>query len=85
MLRIASNILQKVGFSSRKLDGSREWNDLKHACVAQQHQMVASLPLEGVETNMLLLLESGRSHPDIGTKGVQLYLYTVCIHFLYTV
>ena len=43
------------------------------------------MPLEGVETNMLLLLESGRSHPDIGTKGVQLYLYTVCIHFLYTV
>ena len=41
--------------------------------------MVASLPLEGVETNMLLLLESGRSHPDIGTKGVQLYLYTLCI------
>jgi hypothetical protein len=26
-LRIASNILQKVGFASRKLDGSREWND----------------------------------------------------------
>ena len=25
-LRIASNILQKVGFASRKLDGSREWN-----------------------------------------------------------
>ena len=45
--------------------------------------MVASLPLEGVETNMLLLLESGRSHPEIGTKGVQSYLYIVCI--LYTV
>ena len=41
------------------------------------------MPLEGVETNMLLLLESGRSHPEIGTKGVQSYLYTVCI--LYTV
>ena len=26
-LRIASNILQKVGFASRKLGGSREWND----------------------------------------------------------
>ena len=45
--------------------------------------MVASLPLEGVEMNMLLLLESGRSHPDIGSKGVQLYPYTLCI--LYTV
>ena len=44
--------------------------------------MVASLPLEGVETNMLLL-ESGRSYPEIGTEGVQSYLYTVCI--LYTV
>ena len=32
---------------------------------------------------MLLLLESGRSHPEIGTKGVQSYMYTVCI--LYTV
>jgi hypothetical protein len=41
------------------------------------------LPLEGVETYMLLLFESGRSHPDIGTKGVQSYLYTVCV--LYTV
>ena len=41
--------------------------------------MVASLPSKGVETNMLLLLESERSHPDIGTKGVQLYLSTVCI------
>jgi hypothetical protein len=40
--------------------------------------MAASLPLEGVETNMLLLLDSGRSRSDIGTKGVQLYiLYTV--------
>ena len=45
--------------------------------------MVASLPLEGVETNMLLLLESGRSHPEIGTKGVQSYLYAEFI--LYTV
>jgi hypothetical protein len=84
-LRIASNIVQIVGFASRKLDGSRKWNDKKHACLAQQHQMVASLPLEGVETNMLLQLESGRSHPGIGTKGVQLYLHTVCIHFPYTV
>ena len=40
--------------------------------------MVASLPLEGVETNMLLL-ESGRSYPEIGIEGVQSYLYTVCI------
>ena len=40
------------------------------------------MPLEGVETNMLVL-ESGRSHPELGTKGVQSYLYTVCI--LYTV
>jgi hypothetical protein len=52
--------------------------------------MVASLPLEGVETYMLLLFESpGWSHPEIGTKGVQSYLYTVCIsytvyHILYT-
>jgi hypothetical protein len=30
--------------------------------------MVASLPLEGVETNMLLLLESERSHPDIAHR-----------------
>jgi hypothetical protein len=45
--------------------------------------MVASLPLNGMETNMLLLLESGRSHPDIGTKGVQLYQYTIRI--LYTI
>jgi hypothetical protein len=30
-----------------------------HACLAQQHQILASLPLEGVETNMLSLLESG--------------------------
>ena len=35
--------------------------------------MVASSPLVGVETNMLLLLESGRSHSDTGTKDVQLY------------
>ena len=45
--------------------------------------MVASLPLEGVETYMLLLFDSGWSHPGIGTKGVQPYLYTVYI--LYTV
>jgi hypothetical protein len=37
------------------------------------------LASECMETNMLLLLESGRSHPDIGTKVVQFYLYTVCI------
>ena len=46
--------------------------------------MVASLPFEGVETCMLLLLfESGWSHPEIGTRDVQFYVYTVCI--LYTV
>ena len=33
------------------------------------------MPLEGVEMYMLSLFESGRSHPDIGTKGVQSYLY----------
>ena len=41
------------------------------------------MPKEGVETNMLLLFESGRSHPGIVTKGVHLYMYTFCI--LYTV
>ena len=45
--------------------------------------MVASLPLEGMETYMVLLFESGWSHPEIGTKDVEYYLYTVCI--LYTV
>ena len=47
--------------------------------------MVASLALEGVGTNMLLLLEWGRSHPDtlVGTNGLQLYLYRICT--LYTV
>jgi hypothetical protein len=43
--------------------------------------MVASLPLEGVDTYMLLLFESGQSHPGIGTKVVQSYLYTVCIQY----
>ena len=37
--------------------------------------MVASFPLEGVDVYMLLLFESGRSHPDVGTKVVQSYLY----------
>jgi hypothetical protein len=37
------------------------------------------LALEGMGTNILLLLKSGRNHPDYGTQGVQLYLYTICI------
>jgi hypothetical protein len=32
--------------------------------------MVATLPLESVDTYMLLLFESGRSHPERGTKDV---------------
>jgi hypothetical protein len=32
---------------------------------------------------MLLLFELGRSHPESGTKGLQSYLYIVCM--LYTV
>jgi hypothetical protein len=32
--------------------------------------MVATLPLEGAETYMLLLFELGWSHPERGTKDV---------------
>ena len=44
--------------------------------------MVAPLPSEGVETHMLVVFELGRSHPEMGIKGVQPFLYTVCILYI---